>query len=119
MGSIAELLGYSLQGTDLTKTEDPAPGGGPSSDVVDERAERAREIAMDAVLGETDLDPSDARAELSLSGDLDLDTIALYAIVAAIEHELRLAIPDDTVTSWQTLGDVLDAVAHFATTQNS
>ena len=38
---------------------------------------------MEAVLDEADLDPADARGELTLRGDLDMDDVSLYAVARA------------------------------------
>ncbi|MDN5964133.1 MAG: hypothetical protein L0H81_06275, partial [Actinomyces sp.] len=46
------------------------------------------EVVMSAVLAETSLDPALAREDLTLAGDLDLDTIGLYAVVTSTEHGL-------------------------------
>ena len=67
------------------------------------------EVVMSAVLAETSLDPALAREDLTLAGDLDLDTIGLYAVVTSIEHGLGAQFGDVDVEAWQTLGDVLAA----------
>ena len=67
------------------------------------------EVVMSAVLAETSLDPALAREDLTLAGDLDLDTIGLYAVVTSIEHGLGAQFRDVDVEAWQTLGDVLAA----------
>lgn len=105
MGSIAELLGYSLT------PEDPEVATPNASLAPDEKEEAARETAMEALLDETGLEPEDAREDFSLRGDLDLDDLSLYAIVARIEHESRVSIPDAAIDSWETLGDLLDGAA--------
>lgn len=111
MGSIAELLGYSLDPDSLDGAAgDQAPAPGALDEKADAGEER-RATAMAAVLAETGLEPAAARAELSLRSDLDLDDLVLYAIVARIEHELRIRIPDAEVESWRTLSDLLEAVA--------
>ncbi|WP_235827069.1 phosphopantetheine-binding protein [Actinomyces culturomici] len=110
MGSIAELLGYTLDPVPTDAEAGEGAGSG-ASHAGASRADEARETAMAAVLAETGLEPEDARAELTLRGDLDLDDLALYAIVARIEHELRASFPDAEIAQWTTLGDVLDAAA--------
>ena len=69
---------------------------------------------MDAVLDEVELDPGDARAELTLRGDLDMDDVSLYAVVARIEREARVQLTDAQVDAWETLGDLLDAAGDAA-----
>ncbi|MCI6411131.1 MAG: phosphopantetheine-binding protein [Schaalia hyovaginalis] len=110
MGSIAELLGYSLLPEPDAAPDDEAPRGAPAAS----KADLAREAAMAAVLEETGLDPDEARADLTLRGDLDLDDLGLYAIVARIEHDLSLVLPDELVDSWGTLGSILDDTARLA-----
>ncbi|WP_076464780.1 phosphopantetheine-binding protein [Actinomyces mediterranea] len=113
MGTIAELLGYSLSESDASPEPSSEPGGAAGSEgeaPSDPQSRDGRETAMSAVLEETDLDPDRARAELLLTDDLDLDTLSLYAIVARIEHDLSISIPDETIGAWRSLGDLLDGV---------
>ena len=120
MGSIADLLGDQLR-AGLAQLVDPdasdeAAGAAPaSSDASVETAQdRAREAAMEAVLDEAELDPADARGELTLRGDLDLDDVSLYAIVARVEREAKVTLSDAQVEHWVTLSDLLDAVSDAA-----
>ena len=120
MGSIADLLGDQLRAglAQLVEPEasDEAPGAAPaSSDAPVETAQdRAREAAMEAVLDEAELDPADARGELTLRGDLDMDDISLYAVVARVEREAKVTLNDASVEQWVTLEDLLDAVSDAA-----
>ena len=123
MGSIADLLGDQLR-AGLAQLVDPAPDGDAGSpaqassiDAMGESAaaeERAREAAMEAVLDESGIDPADARAELTLRRDLDMDDVALYAVVARVEREAKVGFSDAQIEGWQTLGDLLGAVANGA-----
>ena len=120
MGSIADLLGDQLR-AGLAQLVDPeasdeAMGATPaSSDAPVETAQdRAREAAMEAVLDEAELDPADARGELTLRGDLDMDDISLYAVVARVEREAKVTLNDASVEQWVTLEDLLDAVSDAA-----
>lgn len=120
MGSIADLLGDQLR-AGLAQLVDPdasdeSAGAAPaSSDASVETAQdRAREAAMEAVLDEAELDPADARGELTLRGDLDLDDVSLYAIVARVEREAKVTLSDAQVEQWVTLSDLLDAVSDAA-----
>ena len=125
MGTIAELLGYTLD-PDENQTETPQASQD-STDVqnvvtrvaqqakVDAsaaRSEMAREIAMAALLDESGYEASQMRADLRLVDDLDIDMIGRYAIVAAIEHELHVRFSDIDVDSWKTVDDVLVAAEH-------
>ena len=122
MGSIAGLLGGQLRAglAQLVDpaTEDDAPEGTQASSIDAGESvstqDRAREAAMEAVLDEADLAPGDARAELTLRGDLDMDDVSLYAVVARVEREAKVALTDAQIEEWETLGDLLDAVAQAA-----
>ena len=120
MGSIADLLGDQLR-AGLAQLVDPeaqdeSAGAAPaSSDASVETAQdRAREAAMAAVLDEAELDPADARGELTLRGDLDMDDVSLYAVVARVEREAKVTLNDSQVEEWVTLADLLDAVSDAA-----
>ena len=120
MGSIADLLGDQLR-AGLAQLVDPdasdeAPGAAPASSesTVETAQDRAREAAMEAVLDETDLEPAHARTELTLRGDLDMDDVSLYAVVARVEREAKVGFSDAQIEGWQTLGDLLDAAATAA-----
>ena len=120
MGSIADLLGDQLR-AGLAQLVDPdasdeAPGAAPaSSDSTVETAQaRAREAAMAAVLDEAELDPASARGELTLRGDLDMDDVSLYAVVARVEREAKVTLSDALVEQWVTLADLLGAVSDAA-----
>ena len=90
MGSIADLLGDQLRAglAQLVEPDasDDAPGAAPASSetAVETAQDRAREAAMEAVLDEVELEPAQARGELSLRGDLDMDDVSLYAVVARV-----------------------------------
>ena len=120
MGSIADLLGDQLR-AGLAQLVDPdasdeAPSAAPTSSetAVETAQDRAREAAMAAVLDEAELDPADARGELMLRGDLDMDDISLYAVVARVEREAKVTLSDALVEQWVTLADLLGAVSDAA-----
>ena len=120
MGSIADLLGDQLR-AGLAQLVDPdasdeAPGAAPASSdcTVETARDRAREAAMAAVLDEAELDPASARGELTLRGDLDMDDVSLYAVVARVEREAKVTLSDALVEQWVTLADLLDAVSDAA-----
>ena len=120
MGSIADLLGDQLR-AGLAQLVDPeaqdeSAGAAPASSesTVETAQDRAREAAMEAVLDEAELDPADARGELTLRGDLDLDDVSLYAIVARVEREAKVTLSDAQVEQWVTLSDLLDTVSDAA-----
>lgn len=120
MGSIADLLGDQLR-AGLAQLVDPeardeAPGAAPASSesTVETAQDRVREAAMEAVLDEAQLDPARARGELTLRGDLDMDDVSLYAVVARVEREAKVALNDASVEQWMTLADLLEDVSDAA-----
>ena len=120
MGSIADLLGDQLH-AGLAQLVDPdasdeVPGAAPASSesAVETAQDRAREAAMEAVLDEAELDPADARGELTLRGDLDMDDVSLYAVIARVEREVKVTLNDAQIEQWVTLADLLDAVSDAA-----
>ena len=120
MGSIADLLGDQLR-AGLAQLVDPdasdeAPDAAPASSesAVETAQDRARQAAMEAVLDEADLDPAGARGELTLRGDLDMDDVSLYAVVARVEREAKVTLNDSQIEQWETLADLLDAVSDAA-----
>ena len=120
MGSIADLLGDQLR-AGLAQLVDPeaseeTPGAAPASSgtAVETAQDRVREAAMEAVLDEAELDPAQARGELTLRGDLDMDDVSLYAVVARVEREAKVTLNDSQVEEWVTLADLLDAVSDAA-----
>lgn len=120
MGSIADLLGDQLR-AGLAQLVDPdasdeVPGAAPASSdsTVETAQDRAREAAMAAVLDEAELDPASARGELTLRGDLDMDDVSLYAVVARVEREAKVTLSDALVEQWVTLADLLGAVSDAA-----
>lgn len=120
MGSIADLLGDQLRAglaqlVDPDASDEAPDGAAASSESAAETAQdRAREAAMEAVLDEAELDPADARGELTLRGDLDMDDVSLFAVVARVEREAKVTLHDSQVEEWVTLADVLDAVSDAA-----
>ena len=120
MGSIADLLGDQLR-AGLAQLVDPeaseeTPGAAPASSetAVETAQDRVREAAMEAVLDEAELDPAQARGELTLRCDLDMDDVSLYAVVARVEREAKVTLNDSQVEEWVTLADLLDAVSDAA-----
>ena len=120
MGSIADLLGDQLRAglAQLVNPDvpDEAPDAAPASSesAAETAQDRAREAAMAAVLDEAELDPASARGELTLRGDLDMDDVSLYAVVARVEREAKVTLSDALVEQWVTLADLLDAVSDAA-----
>ena len=120
MGSIADLLGDQLRAglAQLVDSDasDEAPDAAPASSesAAETAQDRAREAAMEAVLDEVEVDPALVRGQDTLRKDLDMDDVSLYAVVARVEREAKVALTDAQVESWSTLGDLLDSVSDAA-----
>jgi acyl carrier protein len=59
---------------------------------------------ISAISGQEDIQP-----EMTLS-DLDIDAIDLAYLAMNIEDELNITISHDTMTSWQTVSDILEVI---------
>lgn len=122
MGTIAELLGFDLseptppgdgeenaapvdEGGAAALPEAGAEEGAPGPDASE--TPTSDEVVLEAVLAETSLDPSDAREDLTLTGDLDLDTIGRYAVTTSVERGLGVQFRDADIDALETLGDLL------------
>lgn len=122
MGTIAELLGFDLseptppgdgegdaapvdEGGAAALPEAGAEEGAPGPDTA--ATPTSDEVVLEAVLAETSLDPSDAREDLTLTGDLDLDTIGRYAVTTSVERGLGVQFRDADIDALETLGDLL------------
>lgn len=108
MGTIAELLGYSLGDPQDPDTPEEVASLVEEARTEDTSTPTSDEVVLAAVLEETDLEPSRARGDLTLEGDLDLDELDRWAVATVVEHELRTTFTDADVESWTTLADVLD-----------
>ena len=118
MGSSADLRGDQLRAglAKLAEAEAPPEEDAPSSggESASDASGRARVIAMEAVLDEAEIDPVRVMGRDSLRGDLDLDDISLYALVARIEREAKVTLADAEVEAWVSLSDLLDSVSEAA-----
>ncbi len=52
---------------------------------------------MEAVSLRVELEPAQKRGELTLRGDLDMDDVSLYAVVARVEREAKVTLTDAQV----------------------
>lgn len=111
MSSIADQLGSLLpEGWSDEAEESPAAEVEVTEVDVQEAGATPEEIVIAVILEETGFDPALMRPELRLVEDLDLTGLALWSVVAQVEHELKATFPDVDVEGWVTLGDVLQAV---------
>ena len=99
MGSIGDQLGIDL--TELLDMDEP-----PQSDQEDN--DTVGEAVMNALLEETSIEPDRMRADLTLEGDLDLDTLGRYSVISQIEHELGITLIDRDVGALTTVEDLLN-----------
>ncbi len=111
MGTIGDLLGDAL-GQALASNAENTPVDaieGAREKAQEERSAHVREVVVSAVRAHTSFEESQLRDGLSLE-ELDLDTLSLYAIVTAIEHELNISIEDAIIADWHTFGDIFASV---------
>lgn len=115
MGTIAELLGYSLEDPGDPDTPDEVAALVEEVHPEDACTPASDEVVLAAVLEECDLEPERARGDLTLEGDLDRDELGRWALATAVEHDLHATFADADVESWRTLDDVLAAARVVAT----
>jgi acyl carrier protein len=60
------------------------------------------------------LDDITSHRDQRLLDDLQLDSLAIFEVVVAIEEELDVAVPDELVASWETVDDVLHYIEQGA-----
>ena len=60
----------------------------------------------------TSAEASQLHDGLSLE-ELDFDTLSLYAVVTAIEHELNISIEDAVIADWHSFGDIFASVGEL------
>ena len=111
MGTIGDLLGDAL-GQALASNVENTPVDaieGAREKAQEERSVHVRSVLVNAVCAHTSVEASQLDDGLSLE-ELDLDTLSLYAIVTAIEHELHISIEDSIIADWQSFGDIFASV---------
>ncbi|MDO5034199.1 MAG: acyl carrier protein [Actinomycetaceae bacterium] len=94
--SIAEMLGMDMP------EEEPAEEASQPDDV--------QGVVVAALLAESEVRAEDFREDMRLEEDFDLDLIGLYAVVAGIEQDLKVTLPDSKVRELVTLGDLFALV---------
>lgn len=112
MSTIAELLGHSALGDTLrehseTQEQEQSESAAALTHEGDNSVTETVRSVICEVLG-SDMDLT--LDELTLRGDLDCDTLELYAVVSRIERECGISIPDALISQCHTLGDLLSAV---------
>lgn len=68
-----------------------------------------RQVVMDALGAHWGGAVEHLAEESTLVEDGDLDTIALYAVVAQVEQELKIALPDREVEGLKTVAELIEA----------
>lgn len=59
----------------------------------------------------TGVTPSDIDENMSLSGDIGLDSFSMISMICDIEDSFRVSIPETEITSFQTLSDLYNFVS--------
>jgi acyl carrier protein len=72
--------------------------------------ERVREI----ILEELELEPAELTATGHFVDDYDADSLSLITIVARIEKELGVAVPQDEMENMPNLDGVFEVIARYA-----
>lgn len=101
----ADTLAGEAAGTD-PKVDPGADPASPTAKIVE------------IILDETDCDPVTMRSDLRLRDDLGLDGLSLWSLVARVERDLKITLPDREVEAWQTVGDLLNLASHPARNSN-
>jgi acyl carrier protein len=52
------------------------------------------------------IDPAEVTPEMSIAGDLDIDSMTLLEVIVALEDQFGLLIPDDEWPRFATVGDL-------------
>lgn len=75
---------------------------------------KAKDLIFDDLIklltGMLDISPTDVRVDMSLDVDLALDSLQLYELVIDLEEAYDIRIPDTSLDSVKTVGDVVDLV---------
>lgn len=121
--SIAEMLGMELPQDDLAtlnssaSAPDDSAEGSTRESLVQGEAEQTsntsddvEEAVVQALLSESTVPAQEFAPQLRLREDFDLDHIGLYAVIAHIEQDLAIEIPDTEIASARTLSDLIMVV---------
>ncbi|MDO5719325.1 MAG: acyl carrier protein [Actinomycetaceae bacterium] len=129
--SIAEMLGMELPDDDLATLK---PDGESDIEIVETRNEGEKskeslesggepddveEAVVAALLNETSVPAEKFSPQLTLRTDFDLDNIGLYAVIAEIEQELSIEIPDAEIEKTMTLSDLFVVVRSHKTSSST
>jgi acyl carrier protein len=52
------------------------------------------------------INPAEVTPEMSIAGDLDLDSMTMLEVIVALEDQFGLLIPDDEWSRFVTVGDL-------------
>ena len=52
------------------------------------------------------INPAEVTPEMSIAGDLDLDSMTMLEVIVALEDQFGLLIPDDEWSRFATVGDL-------------
>lgn len=109
MSSIGDLLAGALPEGWQDATA-PTETSGPDGD--ETRAdvpEGPAGVVLAAVSAETGIPAAELHPDLLLEEDLELWSLSLWAVVAEVERNLGLQLPDNEVAAWVSLADMLRA----------
>jgi acyl carrier protein len=52
------------------------------------------------------INPADVTPDMSIAGDLDIDSLTMLEVIVALEDQFGLLIPDDEWSRFATVGDL-------------
>jgi acyl carrier protein len=52
------------------------------------------------------IDPADVTPDMSIAGDLGIDSLTMLEVIVALEDQFGLLIPDDEWSRFTTVGDL-------------
>jgi acyl carrier protein len=52
------------------------------------------------------INPADVTPDMSIAGDLDIDSMTMLEVIVALEDQFGLLIPDDEWSRFTTVGDL-------------
>jgi len=52
------------------------------------------------------INPADVTPDMSIAGDLDIDSLTMLEVIVALEDQFGLLIPDDEWSRFTTVGDL-------------
>ncbi|SEW17256.1 acyl carrier protein [Ruminococcaceae bacterium KH2T8] len=68
------------------------------------------EDILKLLVAELDVSPTDIKPDMTISDDLNFDSLQLYEFVIDIEEAYDIRLPDDLLDNVKTISDMIDLV---------